>query len=148
MKILFGTDVVLDLMLDRRPHATSAIKLVSAVENKLLQGYLCATTMTKIDCLITKSAGKYASRLAIDNLLEIFQIAEVNHDVLKSAMELDYTDFEDAVLFQSGIQSQMNGLVTHRIDDFKFATLPIYTPEQLQEMVDSHLKDAVLGISE
>ncbi len=141
MNILFGTDVVLDILLDRRPNATAAIKLFSAVENKHFDGYLCATTITTIDCLITKSTGKYAARLAIDNLLEIFNIAEVNRTVLKSAVELDYADFEDAVLYQSGFHTQINGLVTHNIDDYKFAKLPIYTPDQLQDMVYSQTED-------
>jgi predicted nucleic acid-binding protein len=46
MKILFDTNIVLDVLLNRAPHATAAIQIFSAVENKIIEGVLCATTIT------------------------------------------------------------------------------------------------------
>lgn len=131
MKILFDTNVVLDVLLNRAPHATVAIELFSAVEQKRIQGYLCATTLTTIDYLATKIVGKADAKVAIGALLELFFIAEVNQQTLKAATLSDFADFEDAVLYHAGIYAGVNGFVTRNGKDFKTATHPIYTPDEL-----------------
>ena len=84
MKILFDTNVVLDVLLNREPYALDGITLFTAVENKIIQGYLCATT---IDYLSTKAIGRKPARLAISALLALFSIADVNRKTLVAAIE-------------------------------------------------------------
>lgn len=50
---MFDTNIILDVLLNRTPYADTAIDLFSAAEDKIIQGYLCATTITTIDYLIT-----------------------------------------------------------------------------------------------
>ncbi len=137
MKILFDTNIVLDVLLDREPHSVLAIQLFSAVENKLIDGVLCATTITTIDYLITKSKSRTASNEAILCLLDLFEIAEVNTATLRSALDSNFTDFEDAVLYFSGIAQGVDGVVTRNSNDFKLATLPIYSPSDLISKISS-----------
>lgn len=135
MKILFDTNVVLDVLLNRAPYSAVAIQLFSAVEQKRIQGYLCATTLTTIDYLATKTVGKAEAKVAIFALLELFAIAEVNQHTLKAATFSDFTDFEDAVLYQAGVDAGMDGFVTRNGKDFKTATHPIYTPDELWQVI-------------
>ena len=131
MKILFDTNVVLDVLLDRSPHSLLAIQLFSAVENKIIEGVLCATTITTIDYLVTKANGKAASKNAISCLLDLFEIAEVSAATLKTALDSEFTDFEDAVLYFSGVALGVDAVVTRNSNDFILAMLPIYTPSDL-----------------
>lgn len=57
MKILFDTNVVLDVLLNREPYVADAIELFSAVENTTITGLLCATTLTTIEYLCAKQSG-------------------------------------------------------------------------------------------
>jgi len=52
MKILFDTNVILDVLLDREPFSDLATKLLSRVEKKELEGFLGATTVTTIFTLL------------------------------------------------------------------------------------------------
>ena len=135
MKILFDTNVVLDVLLSRAPHSAIAIQLFRAVEQKRIQGYLCATTITTIDYLATKAVGKAEAKVAICALLELFSIAEVNQQTLKAATFSEFRDFEDAVLYHAGAYAGVDGFVTRNGKDFKTATHPIYTPDQLWEVM-------------
>ena len=72
MKVLFDTNVVLDVLLSREPYLDNAIALFDAVEKQIIQGYLCATTITTVDYLATKVLGKAGSKIAIGKLLELF----------------------------------------------------------------------------
>ncbi len=48
MKILFDTNVVLDVLIDRKPFSLTASLLFSEVEKGRIEGFLCATTITTI----------------------------------------------------------------------------------------------------
>ena len=58
MKVLFDTNVVLDVLLDREPFASVAAQLLSLADKGRIQGVLCATTVTTIHYLATKAVGR------------------------------------------------------------------------------------------
>ncbi len=131
MKILFDTNIILDVLLNREPFVELSANLVSSVENKSIEGYLCATTITTLDYLISKEINRNKTRAEIRKLLNLFQISEVNLKVLEMSINSAFKDFEDAVQYYSGECSNINGLVTRNTKDYKQAKLPIYTPDEL-----------------
>ena len=46
MKVLFDTNVVLDVLLARQPYAQVSTQLLSLADQGRLHGVLCATTVT------------------------------------------------------------------------------------------------------
>jgi predicted nucleic acid-binding protein len=72
MKILFDTNVVLDVMLLRKPFYKPATHLMIEVENNNIDGYLCSTTVTTLHYLISKLKGRKEAKARIENLLNIF----------------------------------------------------------------------------
>lgn len=135
MKVLFDTNIVLDVLLSREPYLSNAIALFDAVEKQIIQGYLCATTITTIDYLATKTLGKARSKIAVSKLLELFIIAEVNRRTLACALSSDFADFEDAVLFHAGFDAGVDYVVTRNAKDFNTAKLPIYSPDKLLQLI-------------
>ena len=139
MKILFDTNIVLDVLLNRAPFVDLSANLVSSVENKTIEGYLCATTITTLDYLIAKSRNRETARIEIQKLLALFQIADVNSTVLSMSINSSFTDFEYAVQYFSGECSKVDGLVTRNTKDYKQAILPIYTPDELWSIISSNV---------
>ncbi len=135
MKILFDTNVVLDVLLKREPHAATAVRLVAAVEQGIITGYLSATTITTIFYLATKTVGAAQARQDIRRLLTLFMVAPVNRSVLEDALRSTFTDFEDAVLHEAARQSGAEGIVTRNADDFRGAALRIYAPDELHAII-------------
>jgi len=78
MKILFDTNVILDLLLDREPWAEPVAQLFTKVERGDLLGCICATTLTTIYYLASKAVGKKIAQKEIQKLLVLFEIAPVN----------------------------------------------------------------------
>jgi len=138
LKILFDTNVILDVLLNRNPFVELSANLVSSVENKTIEGYLCATTITTLDYLISKSRNRETAKIEIQKLLTLFQIADVNSTVLTMAINSGFTDFEDAVQYFSGKCSNVDGLVSRNTKDYKKAVLPIYTPDELWSIIFTH----------
>jgi predicted nucleic acid-binding protein len=93
MNILFDTNVVLDVMLDRTPFSEPASHLLSVVERGTLTGFICATTVTTIHYLATKILGKDKAQNQIKNLITLFEIASVNRTVIEDAFKSKFSDF-------------------------------------------------------
>lgn len=95
--VLLDLNVLLDVVLDRQPHAAVAGRLWAALEAGAGKGYVPAHGMTAIYYVIEKARGSSFARQAVDALLSVFGVAPVNDAVLRRAVALGGPDFEDAV---------------------------------------------------
>jgi predicted nucleic acid-binding protein len=132
VRVLFDTNVILDLLLDRQPHAEAAAALIARVERGELIGHICATTVTTIFYLATKVVGAGAAREQIGKLLGLFEIAPVNRGVLEGALAAGFNDFEDAVLYEAARHVGAQCIATRNVSDFKHAEMPVYLPGELE----------------
>lgn len=128
MKILVDTNVVLDLLLDRPPFAESAARIFSLIENSAVEAYLCATTVTTIDYLLTQSVSRPRAKKALQRLMELFEIASVNRPVIEEALQSRMTDFEDAVLAHAANLVGATAVVTRNTKDFRYSPVKALDP--------------------
>jgi len=136
LRLLFDTNVVLDVMLDREPFVAASAEALSRAEAGDLTGCICATTVTTIHYLATRALGAERSLAEVRKLLSLFEIAPVNRSVLETALTLGFADYEDAVLHEAARQVSAQGIVTRNSRHFKKATLPVYSPAELSRALD------------
>lgn len=137
MRVMFDTNVVLDLLLDREPFVKEAKILISKVEQGEIVGLLCATTITTIHYLLLKTNGKERSVEIIQSLLKLFEVASVTRVVLQDALEINDKDYEDAVLYKSGYHAGANMIVTRDRKGFSKAELPVMNPKEFLVLLES-----------
>lgn len=134
MRLLFDTDVILDVLLDREPFSTRIALIFSRIEKGELLGYLCATTITTVHYRASKAIGPSKAKVEVGKLLKLFEIAPVNRLVLESALQSKFPDFEDAVVHEAALHAGVEGIVTRDIHGFKKATVSVYSPDELLEI--------------
>ncbi|MEM1043789.1 MAG: PIN domain-containing protein [Bacteroidota bacterium] len=130
--MLLDTNVVLDVLLKRQPHAADAAWLFGQVERGHLDGLLGATTLTTIHYVARKTLGDAETRGHVGTLLRLFEVAPVTRAVLEDALALPFGDFEDAVLHEAARHAGAEGVVTRNVADFTRASLSVYTPSELR----------------
>lgn len=130
MKVLIDTNVVLDLLLDRAPHADAAAHLFDQVERGHITACLCATTITTVHHIAEKSLGDEAARGLIGRLLQLVELAPVTRPVIERALKSPMSDFEDAVLVQSALLAEAQAIISRNTRDFTHSPLRTYTPAQ------------------
>lgn len=135
MKLLFDTNVILDLLLDRSPFAAAAGRLVARVERRQVDGLLGATTVTTLRYLLRKQLSGEVALDTLRRLLTLFAVAPVDGRTLSLALDLRFRDFEDAVLHEAARLAGVDALVTRDATDFAAATLPVYAPEHAEAML-------------
>ncbi len=137
MRILFDTNVILDVLLDREPFSSTTAKLFSKVETGEITGYICATTIITLHYLTSKVVGADSALEQINKLMKLFEVAPVNRAVLDAALSSGFKDFEDAVVYESGVNKETQGIVTRDFDCFKKSKINIYSPEELLLMLEA-----------
>ena len=135
MKILFDTNVILDLLLKRESFYVDAHALVAKVELGEIKGYLCATTITTIHYFLAKQEGKAKALQILNTLLKIFEVANVTRAVLEDAIEIDDYDYEDAVLYKSAYYIGAHFIVTRDKKGFKKSTVPALLPDEMLDVL-------------
>lgn len=135
MKILFDTNIILDLLLDRAPFAEHAQLLFEKVESGVVEGYLAATTITTLDYFLKKSLSSKDAVHIIKKLMKLFEIAPINRLALEDALDSGFQDFEDAVLHASAVHCGAQAIVTRDEAGFSKASLAIYSPEALLKVL-------------
>ena len=131
MKTLIDTNVVLDALLDREPFVQSATQIFALTEQSRLESYLCATTVTTVDYLLSQALEKSEARLALKRLIELFEIAPVNRPVIEAALRSKITDFEDAVLEQAAYLVGAQSIVSRNVKNFKKSLVKVLDPAEL-----------------
>ena len=131
MRILVDTNVVLDVLLGRKPFVNNAVRVFGLIERGQVEGLLCATTVTTIDYLLTQTLSRSESIETIRRLLGLFEIAPVNRLVLEEALQSRIVDFEDAVLEQAGRLAGADAIVTRNTRDFRNSVVKAVEPDEL-----------------
>ncbi|MGQ0570109.1 MAG: PIN domain-containing protein [Armatimonadota bacterium] len=135
MRVLFDTNVVLDVLLNRHPYAAASIQLVDHAARRRIDGFLGATTVTTVHYLSTKAVGRRQAERHVRTLLDLFDVASVTRSVLADALRLGFPDYEDAALHEAARHAGADGIVTRDPAGFATASLSIYAPGELLRLL-------------
>jgi predicted nucleic acid-binding protein len=131
VRVLFDTNVVLDHLLEREAYVDTAERLLGLVDTGALEGVICSTTATTIHYLAAKAVGATAAMGYLRELLAIFDVAPVDREVLRAALDLGFPDFEDAVLHEAARGAGAAAIVTRNGKDFARSVIPVFSPSEL-----------------
>lgn len=129
-KVLFDTNIILDVALKRSPFFADALELFSLIDRKEIIGNVTATTITDIYYISRKEKGAADAVNFIKGLIDVVGVVGIDRDVIIEALGSGMKDFEDAVQESA---SQLNGIeiiITRNKEDFANARLKISTPRE------------------
>ena len=129
-RILLDVNVVLDVLLDRKPFAAPSSAVWAAVERGEAEGLLSAHAVTTLHYLNAKAVGVRLATETTDALLSVFDVAPVDEAVLRSAVSLEWKDFEDAVTAAGAKRAKCDAVITRNPRDFKGAPVRVLTPAE------------------
>jgi len=127
-RLLLDLNVFLDVILDRPPDADVAAALWAAIEQGKGQGMIPAHGVTTIFYLLEKARGAAFARDGVERLIRVFNVAPVDDEVVRRALSLAWSDFEDAVCAAAAEASGCDALVTRDPDGYPNAPLPVIDP--------------------
>ncbi len=140
MKILLDTNIVLDVLLARKPFVDSAREIFVRVENAEVDGYLSASSVTTLHYLAAKSLGKHDADKTIEELLVLFHIANIDKTVLQNACRENGIDYEDSVIYCAAKQENIDIIITRDKKGFKNSKVTVVSPEEFLALMEQGTK--------
>ncbi len=128
-RILLDTNVVLDILLDRKPWAGASAAVWTAIETGVAEGLLAAHAVTTIHYLLRKEIGNAQARKTVSSILRVLNVAPVDSEVLQHALQLPFSDFEDAVTAAAAHSAGCDCIVTRDPKGFRGSPVRSLTPE-------------------
>ncbi|HEX4133674.1 MAG TPA: PIN domain-containing protein [Bryobacteraceae bacterium] len=128
-RILLDTNIVLDVLLNRQPYADAGAAVWTAVETGALQGMLAAHAVTTIHYLIRKEMGNARTARTLSAILKVFGVAAVDEAVIREALQLPVSDFEDSVTAAAARLAGCECIVTRNPKGFRGSPVRSLTPE-------------------
>jgi predicted nucleic acid-binding protein len=128
-RLLFDTNIVLDVLLEREPYFEASSAVWAAVESGNAEGMLAAHAVTTIHYLLRKERGNAKARRIVSVVLRAFKVAPVNGAVVQDALQLPLSDFEDAVTAAAAKLAGCDYIVTRDPRGFRGSPVRALAPE-------------------
>jgi len=131
-KIFVDTNIIVDLIADRKPFSKYAIDLFTKAENKTIKLYTSSHSIATTHYLLKKYIDESELRTILNNLIDYLIIIPVDADVLRKGLRSKHKDFEDAIqiICATSIE-KIDCIVTRNIKDFKGSEIPVLSPDEL-----------------
>ncbi len=128
-RVLIDTNIVLDVLLERKSHLVASAAIWDVVESGSAEGFLAAHVIATVHDLAQKQSGVRRAKRLIASLLQVFRVTPVDENVLRDALQSETQDFEDAVSVAAAHATGCEAIVTRDPKGFRTAGLPVLTPE-------------------
>ena len=134
-RILFDTNIVLDVLLDLQPHVEASAAAWAAVEAGKSEGLLAAHAVTTIHYLVRKELGNARARRILSAILGVFGVAAVDGAIIQEALQLPFSDFEDAVTATAARSAGCDCIVTRDPKGFRGSPVRCLEPEAVTTLL-------------
>lgn len=135
-RVLFDTNVLLDVLLKRRAFVREAALLWDRVSSGQTEGVISAHAVTTVSYLVARAYDSAQAANDVRTLLDTFAVAPVGSPELQSALTGGFSDYEDAVTHEAARAAGCDAIVTRNGPDFAPSTLKVYTPTELLEVLE------------
>lgn len=131
MKLMIDTNIILDVFIKRQPFYEQSRKILEMCENKIIQGFVTASSIMDIFYLVRKSTHSTETAYqCLGALFDIVKVLPVTNDNVISAYTVKANDFEDCLLAVCAKSNGCTYIVTRNESDFKDFDVPVVSPDK------------------
>ena len=137
-KIFVDTNIIVDLIADRKPYSKFAIEIFEKVEHKKIKLYTSSHSIATTHYLLKKYIDEKKLRDILCHLLDYITVIAVDQDVIKKGLKSKHKDFEDAIQITAAESiNDMFCIVTRDLKDYKLAQINVFTPDEFLNKIIS-----------
>ena len=127
--MLLDTDILIDVVLDRRPHSDAASELLDTIQRRKERVYIAWHTVSNFYYIVSSSRGDSDTRNFIVDLTRFVSIAVTDTESMRYAASLPMRDFEDAMQVAAARACGARHIVTRNLRDYVRSPIPAISPQ-------------------
>lgn len=138
MRAYIDTNLLVDLVLARQEFLLNAQRVFAlgyAGEVQLVVSALSFVNTVYLGRKYKYPTDEVNAKLRL--IADFVDVADLSGQNVVDMLSSDWKDYEDATQYRSAIDEQADCIVTRNKKDFKASSLPVFTPEELFEQIDS-----------
>lgn len=133
-KVFVDTNVIVDLIADRKPFSKYAIRIFSESEKGNLRLITSSHSIATTHYLLKKYLDEKSLRQVLHQLMDYLTIVPIDIHIIRKGLISRYKDLEDALqIYCAGTEENLFCIVTRNIKDFQDCEIPVFTPDELVE---------------
>lgn len=133
-RILVDTNIVLDLLAERKEFITEAQELFTLSDKKELKLYVSSLTFTNTYYILSEKMKLSNARKILRKFKVLVEVLPMDDKVIDLSLESDFNDFEDAIQYHTAIENEIEIILTRNLKDFKTAKIPVLTAKNYIEL--------------
>lgn len=135
MKVLIDTNIILDVLCNRREFVGDSSKVFKLCEVKKITGYISVLSIPNIVYIMRKELDTDKVKEILEKLSLIFEFVDLKADDLKRASTLDFKDYEDAIQSTQASRIKANYIITRNIKDYNKSKVTAIKPSELIDRI-------------
>lgn len=136
MRILIDTCIVIDALQNREPFNKNAQEIFLLAANRKFDGFITAKSVTDIYYLTHRlTHNDKNTRSILSRLFKLFDLADTTGTDCKYALSSEVSDYEDAVMIETALRTQMDAIVTRNTKDYSKSVVSVLTPDALIQKI-------------
>lgn len=128
MKIMFDINVVLDIVANRKPHYEASRAMYLDTIKKEDEPFIAVHAVSTLYYLLGGATTRKQRDTAMQWICDSFKIAAAGENEVKSALNMNFPDFEDALVVSCAVSSGCERIVTRNIKDFEGSPITVVSP--------------------
>lgn len=129
-RIFIDTDVFMDSILAREPHAEYSSGLLALCEQKKITGYTSCLVIANIYYIINKIANHQKAIQAINRIRSLVSVLPFTDKEISESIHAEFHDFEDGIQYFIASNHNIDCLITRNTKDYRKASIGILTPKE------------------
>lgn len=131
MRVLIDTCVIIDALQSRHLFAEAAHKIFLYSANNRFEGYMTAKASTDVYYLTHRLTHSDAeTRKILTKLFTLFHLLDTASLDCRKAISSEISDYEDAIMVETAIRSEMDCIVTRNVKDYAKSPVTVYEPNE------------------
>jgi len=124
-KLFVDADIILDLLLERKPFYDSAGSLFCKIEDGVCKGCTSTVVISNLHYLVEKAENKALADKGTLKLLKLFDIISVEKDDFVNSLNSNFSDFEDGAQYYASLRNNIDFIITRNIKDYRHSKIKV-----------------------
>ena len=134
-KIFVDTNILLDLLFQRRGFFLDAKRLFNYSKSRNIDIFISAISINTIYYLLQKKFTKEHSKHLLEYIYDIIDILPFDENIIFLAHQSSFKDLEDGFQYFTAKEHHIPLLITRNIKDFAVEDLSVLSPQQFLEIM-------------
>jgi predicted nucleic acid-binding protein len=132
--IFIDSDVILDIIFERKPYYYSSQKILSLVEKNYFTGFTSSLILANCYYIISNHKNKVTAQKTISKLRSILTILPFTDKEIGESLNSNINDFKDGAQYFIAVNNGLDTIITRNIQDYKNVDIKVFLPKDFLEL--------------